>query len=350
VYDLLAIVVNYNSRGIIDIERRLLQGLDRLNNAVSLKLVLVDNYSTDGSFEDLYMYVRDNLNLEIIPLRLSKNYGFARAVNIAYRYATKRWKFKYLAILNNDLVIVPESIPKLLGYLEYGNIAGVQGTIMQMQNPHLIDNAGFLIDQYGLTYPVCRNYTIDCARLYAPSYLSGACSFYRIDAINKIGGRPFDDAIESYYDDKYLGLYLWNVGYRLLHIPVITAYHLGTFSYSEPGLRMVKGPRWFKGIVMADVIPSKIFTKSATLVELFYLIIAISIDLFALHKNFVKSYVEAIKLINYYVKNSHRPSTKIEIHKIPRLPQGIWLTRYIKGVKLTNKKLLYPGQSSDIKK
>jgi len=279
--------------------------------------VLVDNHSTDGSFEDLYMYARDNLNLEIIPLRLSKNYGFPRAVNIAYRYATKRWKFKYLAILNNDLVIVPENIPKLLGYLEYSNVAGVQGTIMQMQNPQLIDNAGFLIDQYGLTYPVCRGYKIDCARLYTPSYLSGACSFYKTDAISNIGGKPFDDAIESYYDDKYLGLVLWNRGYKLFHIPNITAYHFGTYTYSDKHIRMSKGVRWFKGILTAELIPSTKLNKFGKyLVDLYYLVITSIFSAIARNSDFIKIFAEVTKLRNYYIRLDNN---NISINRIPRI-------------------------------
>jgi len=335
VYDLLAIVVNYNSRGIINIEKRLLQGLDKLNNAVSLKLVLVDNYSTDGSFEDLYMYARDNLNLEIIPLKLSKNYGFARAVNIAYRYATKRWKFKYLAILNNDLVIVPENIPKLLSYLEYGNIAGIQGTIMQMQNPRLIDNAGFLIDQYGLTYPVCRGYTIECARLYTPSYLSGACSFYRTDAINKIGGKPFDDAIESYYDDKYLGLVLWHMGYKLLHVPNIIAYHFGTYTYSDKDIKTIKGIRWFKGVLTAELISNAMLHKSNKyIVELYYLAIASITSIITQNNKFIKAFAEVIKLKNYYIKIKRNI---ISIDGVPRIVSKYEMLspfRGKKGIKL----------------
>lgn len=129
-YDILAIIVNYNSMHIINIGRNLLQGLDKLSDLLSLKLVFVDNSSTDRSFEELSRYIAEHYNIDTVMLRLSKNYGFARAVNIAYRYATKRWKSRYLALLNNDLIIVPENIVKIIEYLEYGDIAGVQGTIM----------------------------------------------------------------------------------------------------------------------------------------------------------------------------------------------------------------------------
>jgi len=332
-YDLLAIVVNYNSRGIINIEKRLLQGLDKLNNAVSLKLVLVDNHSTDGSFEDLYMYARDNLNLEIIPLRLSKNYGFVRAVNIAYRYATKRWKFKYLAILNNDIIIVPENIPKLLSYLEYGNIAGVQGTIMQMQNPRLVDNAGFLIDRYGLTYPVCRGYTIDCARLYTPSYLSGACSFYRIDVIDKTIGKPFDEIIESYFDDKYLGLLLWNSKYRLIHVPLISAYHYGTFSYGSMGKKVIKGKKWFEGIIQAELISmnvlgTNIIVKATYLLSLIFLSSLISI---VTRQNYVNSLLKAYKNAKYYIRSR---KLKIDKKNIPYILSVAYFRSITKGIKV----------------
>jgi len=329
-YDILAIVVNYNSMHIINIVKKLLRGLDRLNDLLSLKLVFVDNNSTDRSFEELSKYIIEHCNIDTVILRLSRNYGFTRAVNMAYRYAVKRWRFRYLALLNNDLVIVPENIAKIPKYLEYDNIAGVQGTIMQMQNPHLIDNAGFLIDQNGLTYPVCRGYTIDCAKLYTPSFLSGACSFYCINAINKIG-TPFDDSVESYYDDKYLGLTLWSLGYRLLHIPLVTSYHLGTASYSGCD-SIIKGPRWFKGIVLADLIPCMLSKSLCLPILLYYALIASGATLLTL-KNYIKAFKYSIAESKLFLTKLKRQRLKFDLCKVPITRQLFFLRFHTVGIK-----------------
>ncbi|MEM2372640.1 MAG: glycosyltransferase, partial [Thermofilaceae archaeon] len=185
-YDLLVIVINYNSKSFVGIVKKLMEGIAELTRYLNTKLLFVDNASSDGSFEEAAEHAR-KAGADVEAVKLTKNFGFTRAVNIAWHYARKKWSFKYLALLNNDLVIIPRNLAKLAKYLEIGRVAGVQGTIMQMHNPSLIDNCGFMIDQNGLTYPVCRGYPFDCAELYTPSYLSGACSLYRADAIAELG-------------------------------------------------------------------------------------------------------------------------------------------------------------------
>ncbi|ACB39434.1 hypothetical protein [Pyrobaculum neutrophilum] len=58
-YDILAIVVNYNSNHILPIEKLLLKTLDRLSDLKSLKLVLIDNGSTDGSLQELEKEIKE---------------------------------------------------------------------------------------------------------------------------------------------------------------------------------------------------------------------------------------------------------------------------------------------------
>jgi len=290
-FEVLAVVVNYNSKHFLAIERKLLEGLAELGRRVRLKLLVVDNCSTDGSFEELKEHAK-RAGVDAEAVRLSKNYGFTRAVNIAWHYARKRWKFKYLMLLNNDLVIVPSNTAKLLKYLEIDNVAGVQGTIMQADNPHIVDNCGHYIDIFGLTYPICRGYTIECAKVCHPSFLSGAFSVYRADAIEKLG-QLFDNRVESYYDDKHLGLRLWSAGYKLLHVPLVVAYHLGSASYAAR--RKLKSPQWFKGVALADLVPSRAARSSVwCLVTLYYGIVAALLSLVTA-SNYVKNYVAALK-------------------------------------------------------
>jgi GT2 family glycosyltransferase len=292
-FEVLAVVVNYNSKPFLAIERKLLEGLAELGRRVRLKLLLVDNCSTDGSFEELKEHAK-RVGVDTETVRLSKNYGFTRAVNIAWHYARRRWKFKYLMLLNNDLIIVPSNAAKLLKYLEIDNVAGVQGTIMQADNPHIVDNAGFAIDTFGLTYPICRGYTIECAKACHPSFLSGAFSVYRADAIEKLG-QPFHNAVEAYFDDKYLGLRLWSAGYKLLHVPLVAAYHLGSASYAAQ--RKLKSPQWFRGIVLAELAPSYIGRSPLRyLITIYYGAIAVILSLVQLSNTIIiKQYIFALK-------------------------------------------------------
>lgn len=200
-----------------------------------------------------------------------------------------------------------------------------------MKNPFLIDNTGFLMDQNGLTYPVCRGHTIDCAKLYTPSFLSGACSFYRIDAINKIG-TPFNNCAEGYYDDKYLGLMLWNIGYKLLHVPLITSYHLGSASYSERD-SIIKGPRWFKGIVLADVVPCKLSKKFCTPILLYYALIALGASILTLG-NYIKFFVDSLLESKACLIRPEKQGPKIDLCKVPTIKSPLPLRFHTTGIKI----------------
>ncbi|MEM4004325.1 MAG: glycosyltransferase [Desulfurococcaceae archaeon] len=327
-YDLLVIVINYNSKPFIGIVKKLMEGIAELNRYLSTKLLFVDNSSSDGSFEEATEHAR-KAGADIEAVKLTKNFGFTRAVNIAWHYARKKWSFKYLALLNNDLVIIPRNLAKLTKFLEIDRVAGVQGTIMQMRNPRLIDNCGFMIDQNGLTYPVCRGYTFDCAKLYTPSYLSGACSIYRANTIAELG-QPFDNQVESYYDDKHFGLRLWSRGYKLLHVPIVVAYHFGSVSYSELH-GIIKGPKWFEGIVFADVAPMASLNFPFNPAPILFHAAASILASALMTKNYVKSYATAIKKLQY-LKNSN--IYLINLTSIPYKKVIINFSRLFKGIKM----------------
>jgi len=192
------ILINYNSSNILALETLIINILSKESN---IKLYLVDNGSSDDSGISLLEF----LSIYTVPycyLQLPYNLGFVRAVNFAFRRLDE--DVKYVVLLNNDLVPVIGIISRLMDVLESGGFAGVQGTIMQLLRPWLVDNAGHVVDRFGLSYPVCRGRPFSCARDYELSYLSGAFSIYRVDVLRKLGA-PFSDVYEAYFDDKLLG-------------------------------------------------------------------------------------------------------------------------------------------------
>jgi GT2 family glycosyltransferase len=136
--------------------------------------------------------------------------------------------------------------------LEGGGFAGVQGTIMQLLRPWLVDNAGRVVDRFGLSYTVCRGLLFSCARDYEPSYLSGAFSIYRVDVLRKLGA-PFSDVYEAYFDDKLLGARLRKRGHGFFYKAIVAGFHLGSASYGPR--RFFRSARWFKYVSVAEVIP-----------------------------------------------------------------------------------------------
>jgi GT2 family glycosyltransferase len=148
-----------------------------------------------------------------------------------------------------------------------GGFAGVQGTIMQLLRPWLVDNAGHVVDRFGLSYPVCRGRLFSCAKDYEPSYLSGAFSIYRVDVLRKLGV-PFSDVYEAYFDDKLLGARLGRRGYRIFHKAVVAGFHLGFATYGPR--RLFMSARWFKYVSATELIP--VFKNAPLPVKIFALL------------------------------------------------------------------------------
>jgi len=279
--------INYNSWKILPLEKLIIFSL---KNEPNIIFYLVDNASIDNS-DVILLKILKELHLSYRYYRLPYNLGFVRAVNFAFRKLDK--DVKYVVFLNNDLVPVRGVIGRLVDVLESGGFAGVQGTIMQLLRPWLADNAGHMVDRFGLSYPVCRGRPFSCARDYEPSYLSGAFSIYRVDVLRKLGA-PFSDVYEAYFDDKLLGARLRKRGYKIFHKAIVAGFHLGSASYGPR--RLFKSARWFKYVTVAELIP---VLKNAPLpVKIFALLkflgAGITGSLFS-GEDYVRSFVEAVR-------------------------------------------------------
>ncbi len=234
-YDILAIWVNYNSMHIIETAKQSLLSVDisTRNTRVNIDLVIVDNNSQDGSYEVLKKF-REKLELKTIIVRTKRNWGFAGGANLGYmlREKIREKEYDFLLLLNNDAVLIKNSLPKLAMILEETGYAGIQGVI---HNPRGgIDNWGYLVDELLVSHPI----KIVGSSAVHPTYLSGAYSLYSMNAIEKCIGkkRLFFEYLPAYFDDKILGLRLWNCGYKLVAIPIESAIHLHGATFSRYSL------------------------------------------------------------------------------------------------------------------
>ena len=279
--------INYNSRKILLLEKLIIFNLKNESNII---FNLVDNASRDNSDAIILELLKEH-DLPYRYYRLPYNIGFARAVNFAFRRLDK--DVKYVVFLNNDLIPVRGIIGQLVDVLEGGGFAGVQGTIMQLLKPWLVDNAGHMVDRFGLSYSVCRERPFSCARDYEPSFLNGGFSIYRVDVLRKLG-TPFSDVYEAYFDDKLLGARLWKRGYRIFHKAIVAGFHLGSATYGPR--RLFKSARWFKYVSAAELIP--VFRNAPLPVKIFVLLkflgAGITGSLFS-GEDYVRSFVEAVK-------------------------------------------------------
>jgi GT2 family glycosyltransferase len=122
--------LNYNSSRILPIVLESLEsvaGLDYPSDRY--ELIVVDNGSTDGSFEKVKDFLDRRGSLKKKVIRLGRNLGFTGGNNIDFTARDK--ESKYVLLLNNDAIIFQEGLKTLVEYAEnYSDVACLQGVIL----------------------------------------------------------------------------------------------------------------------------------------------------------------------------------------------------------------------------
>lgn len=258
--------VNYNSSSFIDLALesiRAVKGLDYSN----YELVIVDNGSVDDSFETIKSFI-ERVHVKSKIIKLEKNVGYTGGNNIAY--AAREPDSRYIVLLNSDAVPQKDSLRKLVKIMENDESLGaVQGVILNYDEK-TIDTAGdYLSELFGtcsraqgkLLKPLRKSVSITSA--------DGAYSIYRVEAIKKTTNQDdclFDDYIFACYDDYMLGLKVWNNGFKIKAVPLITAKHRRGTSFEK-----VRPLQFYLGVRNRIILNEISNSRYKNLLRLFFL-------------------------------------------------------------------------------
>lgn len=111
-------------------------------------VVIVDNNSQDGSFEELIKKYP-----EFDVLETGVNRGYAAGNNYGINYALNKGA-DYICILNNDVVVNPDFLGNLVKYMEmHSEIGIVGGNICEYYNRLVVQSTGFKINFYTARTP-----------------------------------------------------------------------------------------------------------------------------------------------------------------------------------------------------
>lgn len=198
---------------------------------VSHEIIVLDDHSTDGTYEHLRL--RDDIKL----LRNPRNLGYLRSCNEGARHAAGR----FLVLLNNDTLVEPGWLDELVGTFDSVPEAGLVGAKLVYPDGRLQEAGGILWhDGSGWNYgrgddpdrpDYCYRRDVD--------YCSAACIALPTALWRSLGG--FDERYApAYYEDSDLAMRVRAAGRRVIYQPLARVVHAEGSSHGTDESRGLK--------------------------------------------------------------------------------------------------------------
>ncbi|MGQ5711037.1 glycosyltransferase family 2 protein [Desulforudis sp. DRI-14] len=194
-----------------------------LGSTLATEIVLVDNGSTDGSYERLQEHFA---GYHIYFIRNKANYGFARGVNIGIKFALSKGA-EYIFLLNNDAVVSVTCLERLYVALQENDRAGMAGPrIYYYSCPNKVWQGGGYFNKVksGVVVPD-KNKLDDDLKVCSTevTFLTGCAMLIKQEVFQRVGF--FDEDYYFYYEDVDFCLRTIRMGFKLLYVPTAKAWH-----------------------------------------------------------------------------------------------------------------------------
>ncbi|MER3447006.1 MAG: hypothetical protein C4291_09260, partial [Candidatus Dadabacteria bacterium] len=183
-------------------------------------VIIVDNDSTDDISEIKSHYP------QIKILRNDKNYGAPIGFNIGIKYSLSLEIYKYLWLLDSDLLVHKNCLSILVGIMEKDESIGMAGAkILNKNNHNLIVEIGANIDLgTGQVFPLfCNEPDFEGNEIFRVDYVGSGVSLIRADAIKRVGF--FDERYYFLWEDMDYGLAMNRKGYKVVSVSHAIVYH-----------------------------------------------------------------------------------------------------------------------------
>jgi GT2 family glycosyltransferase len=233
--DLTIIIVNWNTRELL---RNCLRSIREFHDGLSVKTIVVDNKSADGSAE---MVEKDFPEMELI--RSGGNIGFARANNLAVPKAAS----EFVLFLNPDTELRADTLRKMVEFLRVRRDVGALGCkirdasgeyqelgIQRFPTPateflRILLFSAKTRKKFGSIFPYHDPHMSgEVIKLF------GACLLVRKDVLDKVGS--FDERFFMYCEDVDLCQRILAAGWKLYYMSDVEILHLGaSASSTAPG-------------------------------------------------------------------------------------------------------------------
>jgi len=216
----LVVIVLVNWNGKVDT----LECLDSLHSLEypNYQVVVVDNASTDGTVEHFHP---DYCWVHVIEA--GDNLGFVGGNNLGIDYALSILA-DYILLLNNDTLVSPDFLTKLVEVLESDPGVGMAGPLIYYyKDPGIIWSAGGEVNwKLGDSSMVGLD-QVDQGQFgtqpYSVDFLTGCAMLLPVEVIQKVG--KLDTRFFAYYEDTEWCIRIAKAGFTLKVVPQAKIWH-----------------------------------------------------------------------------------------------------------------------------
>jgi len=280
------IIATYNARELL---ADCLQSIRQNPPSEPYEIIVVDDASTDGTSEMVRARFSD---ARLFTNKINSHY--ATSNNLAFGQARGR----YLYLLNNDTIVLPQAIDSMLAFLRDHPDAGAVGSKLLNEDgtiqwsvkslPNLgsaVFGARSIISRFFPGNPFTRKHLMhldrDLTKPFVAGYVSSASVMMPREVVRKVGDL---DWRLSYHVDADYCKRISNAGYNNYYLPTATVIHLnhkgGTMVSPRRRLRSVvefhRGSYIYycKHIEQTAGVPKKIVVVVGLLVRFFVSLVA----------------------------------------------------------------------------
>jgi GT2 family glycosyltransferase len=227
------IAPNFNTISIVD---SYIQNFQKIKYE-PLEILVVDDCSTDGSYEKILEYSKEDKRIKLI--QNENNSGPSKTRNNGIKHA----QGKYIALLESDMEADPNYLNILISKLENNSELGAaQSLVLDLNKKDIIQCDGLYYEPhtffvYSINVGVKKS---DAKKDLIERYtgIGAVGSVIKKEVLDEIGG--FDEKIVHNIDDIDLGWRIWLSGRKILFVPDAITYHV---TYKKMGDREKVTPK-----------------------------------------------------------------------------------------------------------
>jgi len=234
------IVTNYKTSDLLKI---CLKSITIAGVGLDCEIIIVDSEAEDETREVIQENFSDQ---KINYIAFGTNQGYAKLVN----YALARAQGQYILVLNADMVLLKDSIKKMIEYMQVNSKIGVLGPQLLNFNETIQESC---FQYYRLITIFCRRTVLgklkfgqkelsrflmkdfDHQSVREVDWIMGTALMVSRQALEQVG--PMDEKFFMYFEDTDWCRRFWQAGWRVVYFPEAKMYHYhGRVSKKTGGL------------------------------------------------------------------------------------------------------------------